>query len=274
MATLHPWLSTRPHTSSVAFGREIIDEDDTTSLENFTDGLETVPKRRSLSIEASPKSPVVHTQHGASSDLGDYVNPSTPLPKRRKLCASSNLKIRDAVDISSSSEAEESPGSDSNDHQREEDEERTRIDDDKLRSSPELVTPTMPTRFKIPLTKTDTMQSAQQRSAFRPFAKDSHLNAVAEHALPDAFSPSRRKGQKSYTPGGLADAVRNWVLNVAAEESQLKRAEETVNLESAVMDRSGRAIVANDDNGNRWILVGDQPSGRCWRLYIYFISTP
>lgn len=34
--------------------------------------------------------------------------------------------------------------------------------------------------------------------------------------LPDAFSPSRRRGQKAYIPTGHAETVRGWVLDVAA----------------------------------------------------------
>jgi len=37
-----------------------------------------------------------------------------------------------------------------------------------------------------------------------------------DFTLPDAFSPSRRRGQREYIHGGHAETVRGWVLDVAA----------------------------------------------------------
>lgn len=37
-----------------------------------------------------------------------------------------------------------------------------------------------------------------------------------DFTLPDAFSPSRRRGQRAYIHGGHAEIVRSWVLDVAA----------------------------------------------------------
>lgn len=51
-----------------------------------------------------------------------------------------------------------------------------------------------------------------------------------DYTLPDAFSPSRKKGQREYIRGGYAETVRGWVLDVAVRAGEGR----------VVGDRSGR----------------------------------
>lgn len=113
------------------------------------------------------------------------------------------------------------------------------------------------------MAKADTMKPPPQKVLFKPFARDSHLNVEAVSTLPDAFSPSRRKGRKEYVSGGLANTVRNWVLSAATEESQRIRQDQTmIEVTSAFMDRSGRAIEIIDASGKHWLLVGEPSRGQ------------
>lgn len=77
--------------------------------------------------------------------------------------------------------------------------------------------------------------------------------------LPDIFSPSRRKGKREYLPGGNAELVRSWILNVAAKESQgVSLLEETITATKVQRDTSGRFVIVADANGARWLLPEQQ----------------
>ena len=128
--------------------------------------------------------------------------------------------------------------------------------------SPQLDTPPMPSRFKTPMPKAEATKLPQQKILFKPFARDNHLSAEAGSILPDAFSPSRRKGKREYVSGGLANTVRNWVLSAATEESQRSRQDpKLIEVTSASMDRSGRLIQVVDVSGKHWLLVGEPSRG-------------
>lgn len=80
--------------------------------------------------------------------------------------------------------------------------------------------------------------------------------------LPEAFTPSRKKGKHDYVPGGFAATVRNWVLEVSTNEIQRgAKDEREVSIKKAAVDESGRAIAALDDSGRHWLLMGSQPWG-------------
>jgi hypothetical protein len=193
----------------------------------------------------------------------DNIDPITPLRKRRKVSIPQSHKPGDAIAISSSPDPDEQFGQHSGDEHMPSDEDRHADHGCKhVASSPDLVTPPMPTRFRTPVTKAEVTKPATSKPSFRPFAKDKHLAAESTLALPDAFSPSRRKGRRDYLYGGLADTVRNWVLNAATEESHHHpRLERMIDVEEAVMDPSGRAIVAISSERERWLLVGVQGRG-------------
>ena len=186
----------------------------------------------------------------------------TPLPKRRKVATPAHESLN-VIDLSSSPVSDDQAA-----HHADSEEERgnhqARDEDDDAHGtlSPQLDTPMMPTRFKTAVTQGDFANPARTKAPFRPFVRDKRLGTEAGSVLPDAFSPSRRRGKKEYLSGGLADTIRNWVLNAATEESQrASRSEKVIDLSSAIMDRSGRAIQATDKNEEKWILVGEQDRG-------------
>ena len=81
--------------------------------------------------------------------------------------------------------------------------------------------------------------------------------------LPDIFSPSRRKGKRDYASGSNADLVRSWILAIPAQESQgQEMSEETISIDDAHCDSSGRFVVATDINGSRWLLPDQPENGR------------
>ena len=189
----------------------------------------------------------------------DRLDPTTPCSKRRKVSAPIQ-RSDEVVYISSSLEPDPEVTYES---EHEEDLEKdcvhAQYNDSRYSLSPELITPQMPTRFKTPAIQADTIKPFQQKPSFRPSTRDTHLSAEAGLTLPDAFSPSRKKGKRDYVSGGIADTVRNWVLNAATEELQQSRPDQQViTVDTASIDPSGRAIGISDDNGERWLLVGEQ----------------
>ena len=187
------------------------------------------------------------------------LDPITPSAKRRKV-STSDQRSRDVIHISSSPEPDALVPYDSDDEKHAgKGLAQVETDGHQYSLSPELVTPPMPTRFKTPATKGNAIKPLQPKASFKPFKREGHPSAEANFNLPDAFSPSRKKGKRDYVSGGLADTVRNWVLNAATEESQRsKRDENVITVKAASMDRSGRALEVTDEDGYRWLLLGEQ----------------
>lgn len=116
-------------------------------------------------------------------------------------------------------------------------------------------------RFK-PLNAEDTRPSALPRTLFRPIQGGVQEQASGGPALPDIFSPSRRKGKKDYVQGGNADTVRNWILGIATQESRSESLDEAiVSITEVSNDSSGRFAVATDNCGSRWLLPEQQKGG-------------
>lgn len=108
-----------------------------------------------------------------------------------------------------------------------------------------LSTPTPSTR---PAFKTPQVQSAAT----------TEQSAIS--SLPDAFSPSRRRGKKDYIPGGAADIVRSWILALAADEPKAGQAytERFKVVETTNDDPEGRCSLVTDENGRRWLLINER----------------
>jgi hypothetical protein len=117
------------------------------------------------------------------------------------------------------------------------------------------------TRFRIPTPAVFPPPRSSARPAFKlpPVQNVASLGRSATSSLPDAFSPSRRRGKKDYIPGGSADTVRNWVLALAAEESKTTQ----IYTESfrVVQMRDGhhesRCVLVEDEHGRKWILINE-----------------
>ena len=121
-------------------------------------------------------------------------------------------------------------------------------------------TPQTTTRFRTALSMNLTNDNRPSKPIFRPVDSRSNNPEVLGSVLPEAFTPSRRRGKHEYVQGGLADTVRGWVLQISTDESQRGNREESeVSLCDAVMDRSRRAISALDPEGLQWLLAGSQP---------------
>ena len=91
-------------------------------------------------------------------------------------------------------------------------------------------------------------------------------------ALPDIFSPSRRKGKRDYLPGSGADLVRSWILAIPAQESHSQAlSEETLSVVDVQNDKSGRFAIITDENGSQWLLPEQQEKPGAGARY--FLST-
>lgn len=136
-------------------------------------------------------------------------------------------------------------------------------DDDDLPSSPPMdLSPTIKTsRFKMTAPAVLMGPAPAIRPSFKlPASRiDSTSEGPSRASLPDAFSPSRRRGKKDYIYGGAADTVRNWVLGLAAEEHQTGqgRVHELRVAEVSENNGEGRCVLVRGEDGSRWLLAND-----------------
>jgi hypothetical protein len=147
-------------------------------------------------------------------------------------------------------------------------------------SVPDPITPKLPNRFKLHphhqnLKSTPSSEPPAAQNPFKPLPRPNPHPFPSNPltALPEIFSPSRRRGKKEYLPGGLADTVRNWILQAAVEETQCGKTKLTVlnvdvsSVGVVVMDSSRRGILVRDTSGDgdgdgrEWLLVGEQQGG-------------
>ena len=189
----------------------------------------------------------------AHSEYFDADILDSPTHKRRKLTSSARTP-KPAIMISSSPSTPEHE--DINLDQEEPNQPTSDVKDAILS---ELRTPQTTSRFRsvAPIHHTDRLSNVS-KPAFRALSTNARLDLEAGMVLPDAFSPSRRKGKREYDPGGLADTVRSWVLAAATEEVQRdKRTERRLAVRHAKADSSGRAVAVIDEDEQQWLLVGN-----------------
>lgn len=78
-------------------------------------------------------------------------------------------------------------------------------------------------RFRVPTkdqsSATVPLPSFQSRLLSSSTSSTSYLHPKIDSVLPDAFSPSRRRGAREYIRGGFAETVRSWVLDIATRAS-------------------------------------------------------
>jgi hypothetical protein len=194
----------------------------------------------------------------------DFDSPA-PASKKRKVLP---LKIDpvDPVIISSSPEPDE--GDDLRDDNDFVDPQSPRVEDDSGDSLAEDVLshsnhPSAISRFKAKIPALEQVEN-MPRSTFKAISRgDRMTDPGVPTALPDIFSPSKRKGKQDYVPGGSADLVRSWVLNIAAQESQAARSDEhVVSVVHSDKDSSGRFTIILDENGKHWLLPHQQSEAR------------
>jgi hypothetical protein len=198
----------------------------------------------------------------AGGDVGHDTNElETPLKKRRRLSMSE--ACGDVISTHSSPTPRTLPvGNETMDSRS--------VHDGKATTSirdEDLITnygPTsgMPKRFRMTSSGTAEIQRHQLGPTFRPFPRDSHTQAEADLALPDVFSPSRKKGKVDYILGGLASTARSWILGIASEESQRQSRHHTrIKVKGVCMDKSGRAVHVIASDESEYILAADQGIG-------------
>ena len=138
-----------------------------------------------------------------------------------------------------------------------------RTDQESPEISPIAIT-TVSTRFRIPNHFTEKQNHATSRPSFRPSLNKSPASVAqaASTYLPQTFSPSRRRGKQGYVPGGAAEKVRNWVLDLAAEESQAADLRsEIVQVRQVQRDRSRRCLTVITEDETKMLLVAQQGKG-------------
>ncbi|RMZ84481.1 hypothetical protein DV738_g724, partial [Chaetothyriales sp. CBS 135597] len=183
--------------------------------------------------------------------------PVTPHPrKRRKVSTTLTKRANEPLVISSSPS---NPASDANasDDGGNDSSSDLELDPDSPSGKPTTATARHGSRFKMmPSQATPLLVDTEYKPVFRQPDPKLHLAAEMATVLPDAFTPSRRKGRKEYLPGGFADSVRNAVLGIATEISQTggQPPGTIVLVKSARVDASGRAIIATSHDGDHWVL--------------------
>ena len=182
----------------------------------------------------------------------------TPLPKRRRL-SGARKSSKEPIVLSSSptgSQAAEGYAEEAVDNYSD-------LDTDDNSPSKSIVTPRRTSRFVTRTAAPPQLDSREQKPVFRPPDHPSHLATEITSVLPEAFTPSRKKGKNDYIPGGLADTIRNMVLGIATEAAQRGGLDEKIiSIESATLDSCSRAVLAIDRDGVQWVLAGDQDRSR------------
>jgi hypothetical protein len=198
----------------------------------------------------------------ADRDLGcNTIDFETPLKKRRKLSMS---EVCDDVISTYSSPnlkailAEDESDNDRGDHDGKE----TTVVRDENRITSNTATLALPKRFRMLNSGAAGIQRPQTGPTFRPFPQDGQGQVEADLALPDAFSPSRKKGKVDYVSGGLASTARSWILGIAGEESQRRSRHHTrIKVKEVCMDRSGRAVHVIASDEAEYVLAAEQGDG-------------
>lgn len=103
---------------------------------------------------------------------------------------------------------------------------------------------------------------------FKPQAPSATAHQ-ASNILPASFSPSHRRGggsssggHQTYLPGGAAETVRNWVLDLTSSSSDttaeaFKHTDTVIQAGVVSHDRSGRCILVTAlADGEKWMLIG------------------
>lgn len=199
----------------------------------------------------------------ALDTIQDVEEDDFPQPATKRLKTSSErAKHQDAILISSSD-------SETSDHYKEQSTHHSTskafdsdLSDDVLLSSEKHTRPSATIlRFKTPAPP---MPSTQQPS--KPIFKPPLPSQLTQNTpLPETFSPSRGRGRREYIPGGHADTIRNWVLELAAAEFGLKQEVEGKKRMLIVTevrhDVEGRCAMVRDEKGVEWLLVSQGVPG-------------
>lgn len=171
----------------------------------------------------------------------------TPMPKRRKVTRR-QAAASEPIQISSSPSDTAPQSPDLSDAE------------DRNLSAIGYATPQTTSRFRTPVALLTAEDTRPSKPAFKPIDHGSLALGNMNSVLPEAFTPSRKKGKPDYVPGGLADTLRSWILQVSTDESQRDGKDEPdILVKEAALDRSGRVIAISADDERQWLLTGPQP---------------
>lgn len=279
-----------PSTSTPRFRRPAgtphVKDDIDVSFEGDLDSSALPPSRSVTKVKvfdelederAQDQSPSLYrTTHigrkGEGSTLDEPENriyPFTPVAKKRKVLHLQDQK-REPITISSSPEYDE-------DEEHEEDhtlheapnspvaQHLSDVDideEDDAIESPNQHDVTITSRFKATPSIPHTTP-AVAKSAFRSLSKSENAPQTSGGpALPDVFSPSKRNGKREYIASGNAELVRRWVLDIAAQQSQVTQQQREIVVAKVQLDNSRRFIVALDTDGSEWLVPGQYQQSR------------
>jgi hypothetical protein len=240
---------------------DLVDEDDKSEAD-LSHSKARLVKDEGLRLHRSN----YHETTRKTAKLGDTIQDTgagdfpQPTSKRRKTSFESTTH-HDAILISSSG-SEDDISYTNNHEDRNQKPTRPATDpfdhssdlDDNIPSSPthaRTSTSTIP-RFKTPAAPASDLHST--KPIFKP-PPPSQLG-LNTTLLPDAFSPSRQRGKREYIPGGLADTVRNWVLELGTSISKPgSEQSKTVKVARIQHDVEGRCATIRDEPGEQYLLV-------------------
>ncbi|KEF62939.1 uncharacterized protein A1O9_00913, partial [Exophiala aquamarina CBS 119918] len=256
-STSTPRFQRRPGT----FTRDEID----TSFDDEDDTLTFLPSRSTAKEHDFAESIDDYLQEQSPLLHRTQLDPSTPATNKRKVFHPPDQK-REPITISSSPEYEEqdedehpAPHQAPNLPVAQWSSEGSLVEAIK---SPDQREVTTASKFK------DTMPGPRPiasvaKSAFRSLSKMSsgpQINAGAD--LPDVFSPSKRNGKHDYLANGNAELVRQWVLNIAAQQSQVSQQQREIMVAEVRPDSSRRFVIVLTADGSEWLIPGRYQESR------------
>jgi len=244
----------------------------TAKSRNFPELIDGYPQEQSPLLHRTSEKGRIGPEDSGSKTEYDIteaqhdLNPATPVAKKRKVFHVPSKK-REPITISSSPEIEEQ-------HENEDDlvlvqtldsptDKWLSEDDlDEIINSPDPREMTTASRFKDSASYLKATNPTA-KSAFRSFPKMSSVPQISHGSdLPDIFSPSKRNGRRDYVPSGNAELVRNWVLDIAAQQSQGSQQRREIVIAKVKPDSTRRFIIVLDTEGCEWLVPGEYRESR------------
>lgn len=231
------------------------DEDDTTWA--YPSSHSNTRKVR-RSFEGDVVTDTIEVLGDSESSANELTN---PLPRKRR---QPHGRERNAIQILSSPSQHRSPlpSRDSDDL---EDYDRAVLSSPGIRSPTAAKTPLRFRSRKGDSSNGDGISSSNRPSFRIPLLPPVNGN-TPDSALPDTFSPSRRRGKgKEYASGGLADTLRGWIIGMTAGEQGQKHLahlgtapsyKRILEVSEVEKDENNRCTLVKGNDGNVVMLLG------------------
>ncbi|KAK4939577.1 hypothetical protein LTR10_020183 [Elasticomyces elasticus] len=250
-------FSTPSSTSVARFQRPVTQKDEIdSSYDDETELPDPSPSR--VENEADDVAQAEDEDLAVASPLLQRTKRFRPATKKRKVSQAESKNVG-PITISSSPEYNSL-----DDHEAHDDIQASQSDlednnlDDLLHLT-DTGKPSKPARFK-PVNADLIGSIPLSRTVFRTNLEEGpSVSTATVPVLPDVFSPSRRKGRRDFLPGGSAEQVRKWVLDIAAQDSITQTLpDDIITISETQLDDSGRFAVVRDDTGSHWLLPEQQ----------------